>query len=136
MFILARWQCISSRVSFQLRCFTALEMKGGCRWLSWCENECNMKFVQSIGSPVASTSLTHQLVGRRNSVAMLFCRFGSPAGSLCNHASSVSRARFVTTGAIDPKLCTYVPLGKRNSQAKFQSRQPSWKTNKVLLLLN
>jgi hypothetical protein len=26
------------------------------------------------------------------------------------HQSSVSRARFVTTGAVDPKLCTYVPL--------------------------
>jgi hypothetical protein len=24
-------------------------------------------------------------------------------------------ARFVTAGAIDPKLCTYVPLGKSNS---------------------
>jgi hypothetical protein len=41
--------------------------------------------------------------------------FGSPAGSLCNHAVSVSRARFVTAGAIDPKLCTYLPLGKSNS---------------------
>jgi hypothetical protein len=28
---------------------------------------------------------------------------------------SVSRARFVTAGAIDPKLCAYVPLGKSNS---------------------
>jgi hypothetical protein len=28
------------------------------------------------------------------------------------HPSSVSRARFVTAGALDPKLCTYVPLGK------------------------
>jgi hypothetical protein len=35
--------------------------------------------------------------------------------------SSVSRARFVTAGAIDPKLCTYVPLGKSNSQTKFWS---------------
>jgi hypothetical protein len=34
---------------------------------------------------------------------------------------SVSRARFVTAGAIDPKLCTYVPLGKSNSQTKFRS---------------
>jgi hypothetical protein len=34
---------------------------------------------------------------------------------------SASRARFVTTGAIDPKLCTYVPLGKSNSQTKFRS---------------
>jgi hypothetical protein len=30
-------------------------------------------------------------------------------------------ARFVTAGAIDLKLCTYVPLGKSNSQAKFWS---------------
>jgi hypothetical protein len=30
-------------------------------------------------------------------------------------------ARFVTTGAIDLKLCTYVPLGKSNSQTKFRS---------------
>jgi hypothetical protein len=30
-------------------------------------------------------------------------------------------ASFVTTGAIDLELCTYVPLGKNNSQAKFQS---------------
>jgi hypothetical protein len=47
--------------------------------------------------------------------------FGSPAGSLCNHVTSVSRARFVTAGAIDPKLSTYVPLGKSNSQTKFRS---------------
>jgi hypothetical protein len=32
------------------------------------------------------------------------------------HPSSVSRARFVTAGAIDPKLCIYVPLGKSNSE--------------------
>jgi hypothetical protein len=30
------------------------------------------------------------------------------------HLSSVSRARSVTAGAIDPKLCTYVPLGESN----------------------
>jgi hypothetical protein len=45
-------------------------------------------------------------------------------GSLCNRgasSSSVSRARFVTAGAIDPKLCTYVPLGRSNSQTKFRS---------------
>jgi hypothetical protein len=30
-------------------------------------------------------------------------------------------AHFVTAGAIDLKLCTYVPLGKSNSQAKFRS---------------
>jgi hypothetical protein len=39
--------------------------------------------------------------------------------SLYNHMASVSRARFVTTGVIDPKRCTYVPLG--NSQTKFRS---------------
>jgi hypothetical protein len=35
----------------------------------------------------------------------------------CNHdhVASVSRARFVTGGAIDLKLCTYVPLDKSNS---------------------
>jgi hypothetical protein len=35
--------------------------------------------------------------------------------------SSVSTARFVTTGAIDLKLCTYVPQAKSNSQTKFRS---------------
>jgi hypothetical protein len=35
--------------------------------------------------------------------------------------SSVSRARFVAAGAIDPKFCAYVPLGKSNSQTKFRS---------------
>jgi hypothetical protein len=30
-------------------------------------------------------------------------------------------ARFVTAGAIDLNLCTYVPLGKSNSQAKSDS---------------
>jgi hypothetical protein len=35
-------------------------------------------------------------------------------------ASSVIMARFVTAGAIDPKLCTYVPLGKSNSHTKFR----------------
>jgi hypothetical protein len=39
-------------------------------------------------------------------------------------SSSVSRARFVTIGAIDPRLCTYVPLGKSNSQISVQS--DSW----------
>jgi hypothetical protein len=55
-------------------------------------------------------------------------------------SSSVSRARFVTVGAIDPKLCTYVPLGKSNSQTKFRSslilglttREQKPKTQKVL----
>jgi hypothetical protein len=59
-------------------------------------------------------------------------------------SSSVSRAHFVTAGAIDPKLCTYVPLGKSNSQIKCRSslilglatRGPKSKTQKVLLLLN
>jgi hypothetical protein len=36
-------------------------------------------------------------------------------------SSSVSRAHFVTAGAIGPKLCTYVPLGKSNSRTKFRS---------------
>jgi hypothetical protein len=36
-------------------------------------------------------------------------------------SSSVSRARFVTAGAIDVKLCTYIPLGKCYSQTKFSS---------------
>jgi hypothetical protein len=35
-------------------------------------------------------------------------------------SSSVSMARFVTAGAIDLNLCTYVPLGKSSSQATFQ----------------
>jgi hypothetical protein len=49
--------------------------------------------------------------------------FGSPAYTITWHPASmsVSRARFVTTGAIDPKHCTYVPLGKSNSQTKFRS---------------
>jgi hypothetical protein len=38
--------------------------------------------------------------------------------------ASVSRAHFVTAGAIDLKLCTYVPLGKSNSQISVQS--DSW----------
>jgi hypothetical protein len=54
--------------------------------------------------------------------------------------SSISRARFVTTGAIDPKLWTYLPLGKSNSQTKFQSflildlatRGPKLKTKSVI----
>jgi hypothetical protein len=39
---------------------------------------------------------------------------GSPAYTITWHpsSSSASRARFVTARAIDPKLCTYVPLGK------------------------
>jgi hypothetical protein len=36
-------------------------------------------------------------------------------------SSSVSTARFVTTGAIGPKLRTYVLRGKSNSQTKFRS---------------
>jgi hypothetical protein len=40
---------------------------------------------------------------------------------LINHVASIGRARFVAAGAIDPKLCRYVPLGKSNSQAKFRS---------------
>jgi hypothetical protein len=39
---------------------------------------------------------------------------------LCDHVVSISRARFVTAGAIDPKLCTYVLLlGKSNSQTTW-----------------
>jgi hypothetical protein len=54
--------------------------------------------------------------------------------------SSVSRAHFVTAGAIDLKLCTYVPLGEITVQTKFWSdlilglatRGPKPKTQKVL----
>jgi hypothetical protein len=54
--------------------------------------------------------------------------------------SSVSTARFVTAGAINLKLCTYIPLAKSNSQIKFGSslilglatRGPKPKTQKVL----
>jgi hypothetical protein len=68
-------------------------------------------------------------------LSYIFC---SPAGSLYNHVASVSRARFVTAGAIDPKFCTYVQLEKSNSQTKFWSslilglatRGPKPKTNK------
>jgi hypothetical protein len=64
--------------------------------------------------------------------------FGWPAGSLFNpttwRLSSVSRARFVTTGAIDLKICTYVPLGKSNSQTSLilglATRGPKPKTPK------
>jgi hypothetical protein len=75
--------------------------------------------------------------------------FRSPAGSLYNHVASivirrrpsfVCMAHFVTAGAIDPKLCIYVPL--RNSQTKFRcslilglaTRGPKPKTQKVLYL--
>jgi hypothetical protein len=34
---------------------------------------------------------------------------------------AVSRAGFVTAGAIDLKLCTYVPLGEMTVQTKFRS---------------
>jgi hypothetical protein len=54
--------------------------------------------------------------------------------------SSVSRARFLTAGAIDLKLCTYVTLGEMSVQTKFRSdlilslatRGPKPKTQKVL----
>jgi hypothetical protein len=39
----------------------------------------------------------------------------------CCPLSSVSRARFVTAGAIDLILCTYVPLGEMSIQTKFWS---------------
>jgi hypothetical protein len=62
-----------------------------------------------------------------------------PSSSL----SSVSRARFVTAGAIDLKLWTYVPLGEMSVQTKFRSdlilgfatRGPKPKRQKVLLLM-
>jgi hypothetical protein len=66
----------------------------------------------------------------------------SCGGSLCDQVASVSRARFVTAGAIDLKLCTYVPLGKSNSHTKSSlilglvTRGPKPKTQKVLGLLN
>jgi hypothetical protein len=58
----------------------------------------------------------------------------------CPSSSSVSRARFITAGAIDLKVCTYVPLGEMNVQTKFWSnlilglatRGPKPKMQKVL----
>jgi hypothetical protein len=41
-----------------------------------------------------------------------------------SYSSSVGRARFVTTGAIYLKFCTYVPLCDLTSQTKFRS--DSW----------
>jgi hypothetical protein len=35
--------------------------------------------------------------------------------------ASVNMAGFITAGSIDLKLCTYVPLGKSNSQTRFRS---------------
>jgi hypothetical protein len=60
------------------------------------------------------------------------------------HPSSVSRARFVSSGSIDLKFCTYVPLGEMSVQTKFRSdlilglaaRGPKPKMQKVLELLN
>jgi hypothetical protein len=57
-------------------------------------------------------------------------------------SSSVIRARFVTTGANDQKVCTYVPLGKNNWQTNFRSslilslatREPKPKSQKVVTL--
>jgi hypothetical protein len=54
--------------------------------------------------------------------------------------SYVCRARFVTTGAIDLKLCAYVSLGEMTLQTKFRSdlilglatRGPKSKMQKVL----
>jgi hypothetical protein len=46
---------------------------------------------------------------------------GRGAYAITWHPLCICRARFVTAGAIDPKLCTYVPLGKSNSQTKFRS---------------
>jgi hypothetical protein len=42
----------------------------------------------------------------------------------CSSSSSVSRSRFVTAGAIDLKLCTYVPLGEMTVQTNFRSDLP------------
>jgi hypothetical protein len=36
-------------------------------------------------------------------------------------SGSVGRARFVTAGAIDLNLCTYVPIGHLTSQTNFRS---------------
>jgi hypothetical protein len=66
--------------------------------------------------------------------------FYSFFADLCNHVASVDRARFVTAGAIDPNLCTYVLSGKSNSETKFRSslilglvtRGQKLKTQKVL----
>jgi hypothetical protein len=38
-------------------------------------------------------------------------------------AYPINVARFLAAGAIDPKLCTYVPLGKSNLQTKFRSSE-------------
>jgi hypothetical protein len=38
----------------------------------------------------------------------------------CPSSSSFSRARFVTAGSIDLKLCTYVPLGEMILETKFR----------------
>jgi hypothetical protein len=45
----------------------------------------------------------------------MYTIFGSTVVSLCDHVAAVVRwqARFVTTGVIDLKLCTHVPLGQR-----------------------
>jgi hypothetical protein len=40
-------------------------------------------------------------------------------------SSSVSTAHFVTAGAIDPKICTYLPLGKSNHRPKLV-QSDSW----------
>jgi hypothetical protein len=64
--------------------------------------------------------------------------FGSPAYAITwrPSSSSVSTARFVTAGPTHPKLCTYVPLGKSNSQSSLilglATRGPKPKTQKVL----
>jgi hypothetical protein len=66
--------------------------------------------------------------------------FSSCVSSYNHVLSVVSMARFVTAGAIDLKLCTYVPLGEMILQTKIRSdlildlatRGPKPKTQKVL----
>jgi hypothetical protein len=66
------------------------------------------------------------------------CSVGKSSDSsrnLCDHAAaSVGRARFVTAGAIDQKLCTYVPLDKSNLQTKSRSVQSDfWPGHQVAI---
>jgi hypothetical protein len=76
-------------------------------------------------------------------LSMRTCIFSSRVSSY-NHVLSVSRARFITAGAIDLKLCRYVPQGEMTLQTKIWSdlildlatRGPKPKTQKVLQLLN
>jgi hypothetical protein len=67
--------------------------------------------------------------------------FGSPGEPVQSHivhypsSSSVRTACFVAAGTIDPKHCTYVPLGKSTLQTKIlglATRGPKPKIQKVL----